>query len=208
MVASRSRPKGAGLAPFGLAAFALALTPADIGRQDLQPPTAQAPTAQALDAPPPAAERARAAMIASPFGTIHAATFSFRRPLGTAIPEPPRIQLASLDVAGLDITGATGERAVRGRRETPAVAPLVFPTVDRTLKGEFMAARPQPEAPFDGAAAAPSASASPADDEIEAAARFVPFPEYDISMSLELNPRLPADETTEPAAEADAAQPD
>ena len=136
MVASRSGPKGAGSAPFGLAALVMILMPTNVGYQDLA----------ALAAPAPALpERARQPMIASPFGTIHAATFSFPRPIGTAIPEPPTIRLASLDLTDIDVTGAIGERAVRSQREAPAADAMVFPTVNRTLKGDFLASRPQPD---------------------------------------------------------------
>ena len=196
MVASRSGPKGAGSAPFGLAALVMILMPTNVGYQDLA----------ALAAPAPALpERARQPMIASPFGTIHAATFSFPRPIGTAIPEPPTIRLASLDLTDIDVTGAIGERAVRSQREAPAADAMVFPTVNRTLKGDFLASRPQPDPSADPPAE--ETPGTPPDDEIEAAARFVPFPEYDISLSLELHPQIPGEETVE-TSEADVPQPD
>ena len=53
-------------------------------------------------------QRARAHMMASPFGTIHAATFSFPQPVGTLIPEPPSIQLASIGAYDPETTGALG----------------------------------------------------------------------------------------------------
>src|SRR5262249_58546461 len=42
--------------------------------------------------------------------------------------------------------------------------------------------------------------AAPAVDEIEAAMRFVPFPEYDISLSLELYPQVPREDAPDEAA--------
>src|SRR5437660_755248 len=109
MVALGPGPKGAGLAPFGLAALVFVLMPTHIGFQDLA----------ARAAPQPAMmERPRPAMIASPFGTIHAATFSFPRPIGTAIPEPASFLLAGLSVDDPDATGSIG-RPVRSQREAP-----------------------------------------------------------------------------------------
>src|SRR5262245_39745574 len=176
MTASRSGPKGA-FASFGLAALVFVLVPTDVGPQDIA-----ARAAHAAVAP----ERPRPAF-ASPFGTIHASTFSFPRPIGTEIPEP-RIQLASLGVVGLDVTRSTGERTGGGRGESTSVAPVSFPTVNRALKGDLLGPRPQPDPTVETETAArhlPDLA-----DEIEAAARFVPFPEYDISMSLEMHPQV------------------
>jgi spore germination cell wall hydrolase CwlJ-like protein len=198
MSASRSGPKGAFLAPFGLAALVAILNPTNIGYQDLRALAAQA-------ASPP--ERSRPAMIASPFGTIHAPTFgSFQRPLGTVIPEPPKIRLASLGGATpypSDVMGAIGEPAVRSQRDSLSAPPLVFPTVDRRLKGDFLALHSQPDPVTQHSAAEPPLV--PTDDELEAALRFVPFPDYDISLSLEPHPRIPGEAD---GPEADTAQPD
>ena len=60
-------------------------------------------------------------LIASPFGTIHAAMFSLPRPIGTAIPHPPLYALANFDPH--DITGSIG-----ASRSATANAPLQFPT--------------------------------------------------------------------------------
>jgi spore germination cell wall hydrolase CwlJ-like protein len=198
MIASRSRPKGAVVASFGLATLAAILIPTDIGYQDLLVLAAQAASAP---------ERNRPALIASPFGTIHAATFgSFQRPLGTAIPEPPKVRLASLGGSAFyssEVTGAIGANGVHAGRESPLAPPLAFPTVDRRLKGDFLALQSPPE-PMSGSSAS-QAPRAPADDEIEAALRFVPFPDYDISLSLEPHPQMP-DEADGP--QVDAAQPD
>ena len=83
MVLSRKRPKGVRYyAPFGLSVLVMSLMPRSIGYQDLV-----ALMARQSEVP----QRARAHMLASPFGTIHAATFSFPQPVGTLIPEPPLI---------------------------------------------------------------------------------------------------------------------
>src|SRR5215208_2622697 len=132
MVPLRNGPKAAEIASFGLAILIYVLTPTQTGEQDFvaaQPTTIAAPWRERL--------------IASPFGTIHAATFSLPRPIGTAIPEQPLVRLASL-----------GTASEAYKRNAPAVQP----------------------------------------DEIAAAMHFEPFPEYDISLSLELDPKLPAED--------------
>ena len=109
MAVSRKRPKGSRYyGPFGLSVLAMTLMPKQIGYQDLVALMARQPEAS---------QRARAHMLASPFGTIHAATFSFPQPIGSYIPEPPRYQLAS--------AGARRHRLDRARlcRRRPAVAP-------------------------------------------------------------------------------------
>jgi spore germination cell wall hydrolase CwlJ-like protein len=192
MIASRSGPKGA-LASFGLAAFVSVLLPTDVGPQDV---AARAAHPSAMP------ERPRS-VIASPFGTIHAATLSFPRPVGTEIPEA-RVRLASLEAHDVDLTGAIGERVVRGRLDTPSQAPAAFPTVNRALKGDLLGPRPQPDPTIETETAARHLPDKAIEDEIEAAARFVPFPEYDISMSLELRPHVPVEEPVE----AETEQPD
>ncbi len=100
MVLSRKRPKGVRYyAPFGLSVLAMSLVPRSIGYQDLV-----ALMARQSEVP----QRARAHMLASPFGTIHAATFSFPQPVGTLIPEPPSYQLASVGTYDPETTGSLG----------------------------------------------------------------------------------------------------
>src|SRR5262245_49363941 len=98
MVPSRNGPKGAEVASFGLAILVFLLTPTQVGYQDLAALIAQQPAVAA---------RSREHLIASPFGTIHAATFSLPRPVGTAIPEAPMVRLASLGPH--DVTGSIGD---------------------------------------------------------------------------------------------------
>lgn len=196
MTVLRFRPKGAKAALFGLAAPMFCILPNSIGYQDLASLIAQQPAVS---------QRWRAHMMASPFGTIHAATFSLPRPVGTAVPEPESYRLASFDPDDPTIAGPLGR----------ADAPVSFPTIDRTRKGNFLNARPEPSpsaaVPSAEARATPAVSAieelpdiatqvlapEPARpdplDEIEAAVRFAPFPEYDISMSLELHPQVPVE---------------
>jgi spore germination cell wall hydrolase CwlJ-like protein len=125
MVASRQRPKGVrSIGPFGLTVLVMSLMPRQIGYQDVvasQPRQSEA------------VQRVRAAL-ASPFGTIHAATFSLPRPVGTLIPDPPPYRLASLAPGDADITGAIGS-LYRPRFD--------FPAVNRRLKGDLLVVRPR-----------------------------------------------------------------
>jgi len=69
--------------------------------------------------------------IASPFGTIHAATFSMTRPLGSQIPQIAGYTLASFDpreIGSEDTTRILGLMGIAPKR--------VFPKVDRTNKGD------------------------------------------------------------------------
>ena len=140
MVASRNRPKGFRNGPFGLGVLALSLVPTQIGYQDL---------ASLLARQPAVAQRARAHVLASPFGTIHAATFSFPRPVGTGMPESPVYQLASLGVRELDLTGSISPDFSGGPEVDSRVSPD-FPIVNRRLKGDLLVTRQRPEPPPPG----------------------------------------------------------
>jgi len=127
MVASRNRPKGGRIIPFGLSVLTLGLVPNQIGYQDL---------AALLVRQHDVSQRARAHALASPFGTIHAATFSFPRPIGSSIPDLPPVRLASLGSGDPEITGALG---VPGSPDADR-----FPTVNRSLKGDLLVSRRPP----------------------------------------------------------------
>ncbi|MFZ0846299.1 MAG: cell wall hydrolase [Pseudolabrys sp.] len=153
--------------------MAIALLPTSIGFQDLGALLARQPAV---------AERARAHLIASPFGTIHAAMFSLPRPVGTAIPPPPIYALANFDPA--DITGSIGSQPLGD-----GSAPLQFPKVNRKTKGDSALARarePLPPLP-------PNAAIEPLPDaETDAAlkneivgGRFEPYSEYEFPEVLE-----------------------
>jgi spore germination cell wall hydrolase CwlJ-like protein len=134
MVASRKRPKGVRsyYGPFGLCVLVMSLMPRQIGYQDMVALMARQPEAT---------QRVRASMLASPFGTIHAATFSFPRPIGTMIPEPPPYQPTGLATGDLDVTGAIG-----GELGLALVRPrLDFPLINRRLKGDLLVTRPREE---------------------------------------------------------------
>ena len=202
MDALRSGPRAADVAALGLAGLLFVLTSTQIGNQDLG----------ALMAPErKVAPRWREHAIASPFGTIHQATFSLPQPVGTGIPEMPKIRLASLDPTD-DIVGSINGGPFSAR--TPRAAP----TINRARKGDRLVS----ESPVPASTAEPALEPQPdvsgaseelpevqADilaaierdarkraepvarpDEIEAEMHVVPFPEYDISLSLELRPRI------------------
>ncbi len=135
MVASRNRPKGIGV-PFGLCVLAFVLLPTSSGHQDL---------AALIAGQPAVAERWQQHVLASPFGTIHAATFSFPRPIGAHIPEPGSFRLASFDPAAPDATRSAPPEPLGNA--VPVRRPLDYPVVDRTLKGDRLAVRPRSELP-------------------------------------------------------------
>jgi spore germination cell wall hydrolase CwlJ-like protein len=215
MVPSRNGLRGAEVASLGLAIVLYVITPTQIGDQDIV-------------APAPSPSRWRDHTIASPFGTIHAAMFRMPQPVGTDIPEPPRIRLASLGVD--DITGSIGlerlarpadgavfpiiNRAGKGDRLFPS-APSDSdraPSVEETPSQTIMPARAKtaeiesndhsedelPDAQTvvlaDIARDAQRRNAPPQPDEIAAAMHFEPFPEYDIALSLEMNPKIAGEE--------------
>ena len=120
-----------GHAPFGFGVLALTLLPSSIGLQDL---------AALLANQPGVAARAHSHIIASPFGTIHAATFSMPSPIGTAIPQPPLYALANFDPS--NITGSIAQQFLGD----PS-APLQFPTVNRKAKRDSALARPREPMP-------------------------------------------------------------
>ena len=213
MVALRSESAPVA-ASFGLAALVYLFTPSLAGYADLGALIARQPEVAA---------HWRQHLIAAPLETVHAAIFTLPQPIGTAFPGPAGLTLASYTAGDGDIVGSIPANVTRA---APVEAePLVFPSVNRAGKGDRLApsAAPTPQtraAPADAAVEedltardlqadmlaqiardrAPK-PAEPAVDEIEAAVRFVPFPEYDISLSLELNPQVPREEADEAAPE-------
>jgi len=123
MVALRRRPLAAFTGSFWLCALLVALAPSSIGYQDL---------AAYLARQPGVSERWRDHLIASPFGTIHAATFSFARPIGTTLSEPIDARPVNFDPRSLDVKvwfGDSGSSLLR-----PALQ-VAYPSVNRRLKG-------------------------------------------------------------------------
>jgi spore germination cell wall hydrolase CwlJ-like protein len=162
MGVSRHRPKGGLRASLGLcvAAVSLAagLTPTMIGRQDLAALIAQRPMV---------VEHPRSHSIASPFGTIEAATFSMPMPISEAMPVSLSYALAGLDPGNADITGSIRERmlgdaAIDELQDSSHRSAL--PEVNRRLKGDRLVSRPQPQEPLNETPEeqAPVAEQSPA----------------------------------------------
>lgn len=171
--ASRRRPRGVA-ATLGLAAVTLALLPAPAGHLDLALVSAEAETGEGF----------HSHLIASPFGTIHLATFSFPKPVGTALPDFHR---ANFDPGG-EITAAI----VRGDKpmDSDAATPQAFPQVNRNLKGPRLVPRTRPD--FD--TPEPAAADDPGD-------AGEPQPEP----PAEPLARHPADPAASPASESPAA---
>jgi spore germination cell wall hydrolase CwlJ-like protein len=123
MVASRVRAVSASASPFWFGAFFFALMPTSVGYQDL---------AALLSQQPSFAQHVREHLIASPFGTIERATFSYGQPIvGTSMPEPLGYQTVNFDPRSLDRSSF--------QIDAPLNAPgpaLEYPTVNRTLKGD------------------------------------------------------------------------
>jgi spore germination cell wall hydrolase CwlJ-like protein len=160
-------------ASIGLSALAFALLPTAIGFQDL---------GVLLVRQPGVAARAQRHVIASPFGTIHAAAFSLPNPIGTAIPHPPLYALANFDPT--DITGAIASQFLGDPN-----APLHFPAVNRTSKRNSLLARPReplpPLPPLLSIESAPQAQADAPLKSEEADSRFDPYSEYQFSSALD-----------------------
>jgi len=139
MVASRIRVMGASYsAPFWLSAFCIALMPTSIGYQDLAALVAHRP-AIAADW--------RDHLIASPFGTIEPATYSYSRPIGTSIPEPLGYQTVNFDPRSLDGNAWRIDGPLTAR---PAKQ-VEYPSVNRALKGDRQPASNIAPAPMEPA---------------------------------------------------------
>ena len=135
MVASRIGVTGACCsARFWFSACCAALMPTSIGYQDLA-----ALIAHEHGAP------AQWHLIASPFGTVQAATFSYSRSIGSAMPEPLGFQTVSFDSRSLE--------AFSWKIDEPLSAhpahQLEYPAVDREHKGDRLPANNVPSAPAD-----------------------------------------------------------
>lgn len=158
-------PRGARWASFGFAVTVFGLLPSEIGYQDI---------AALIARQPGVAARWQKHALASPFGTIHAATFSIPRPIGAAIPRGLGARLTSLRSGDGDITGSIARDPLGQVIRPPQ--PHEFPTVDRRAKGDRLSSKgnrlpatrpeadivviPQSVPPEDEAAAVPTAPAS------------------------------------------------
>jgi spore germination cell wall hydrolase CwlJ-like protein len=159
----RRRPSAASIA-IGFAL--LTVYPDTIGFQDL---------GALLARQPGVAKRWQQHLIASPFGTIHAAMFSLPRPIGTSIPHPPVYALANFDPA--DITGSIGRQLLGD-----PMAPIQFPKPNRKAKRDSAVSRPRdPMPPLPPALAIESAPQAEVDTTLkkDENARFDPYAQYE-----------------------------
>src|SRR5580692_3887448 len=136
MAASRVRVMGASSAPYYFSAFLLALMPTSIGYQDLAALVAQQTGLS---------QNWREHMIASPFGTVEPAIFTYGRPVGTSIPEPLGFQLASFDPDTADTNDWRIDAPLNAMASPPARAMVEYPTVNRRLKGDRQPVNATPE---------------------------------------------------------------
>jgi spore germination cell wall hydrolase CwlJ-like protein len=196
----RNRPKGARFASFGFGLCVFALIPNETGYQDI---------ASLLARQPGVAERWQKRVFASAVASIQVATFSFGRPIGTASRASATFQLASLDNQGIDITGSLTRNPVV--QVPPRYQASDFPKVNRALKGDRLAnVTPEIAAPVEAspsnedpstsnasvmgtktAVAKPAAQPAPLDPELAEALKAPPlpqYPQYDVAMSLEIQP--------------------
>jgi len=94
---------------------------------------------------PAVGESFRAHLIASPFGTIHAATFSFPQPVGTGIPAGAGLHVAAYTSG--DVAGAISRAPPAPPHiELPAATSRRdFPDINRALKGPRLVRRVRPD---------------------------------------------------------------
>ncbi|MGP0089916.1 MAG: cell wall hydrolase [Xanthobacteraceae bacterium] len=154
---------------------ACVVMPTQIGYQDVGALIARQPAVS---------ERWQQHVLASPFGTIHAATFSFPQPLGATIPQPPTYELESFDAQGPDVTGSLGPRPINA-------APPEYQRIDRRLKGDFLVVSVwrdvvPPEPPPEPQQAA--TQDDPVGAELAAALRAPPLPAYSRKPALTADP--------------------
>lgn len=125
MLALRNRLVVAFSGPFWLSALCVGLAPTTIGYHD---------PAALVARQPDTADRWRD-LTTSPFGTVHAAMFSFSRPIGTTTLEPAGVEPVNFDPSMSDLKAwiaGSGSALVRPARR------VEYPTVNRRLKGDRM----------------------------------------------------------------------
>jgi spore germination cell wall hydrolase CwlJ-like protein len=149
-----SQRRVAKTARLGLVIVGFGLLPTQIGLQDLG--SLIAPRAAASDFP-------QGHFIASPFGTIHAPLITFPRPAGTDRAYAGEFRVASIDPNDADVTGSISSRALIDPRDERV---LIFPEVNRRLKGDRLVPSERPPVPTtstkpqQGAANVPSEGAT------------------------------------------------
>jgi len=191
----RRGPKGRA-ARFAIAVFVLTMPPSRTGYQADAPPLAGEARREEITGQPTVEDSFRAHLIASLFGTIHAATFRFPQPVGTGIPSsglqmatytsrdetapfvrsprvPPPNRRAHAGQEGSDREFPEINRALKGPRLVPRVRPDFDSPQPSTIEGSNPARGPLPPAPTAGAsedAAADRAetrNANPGPDDVD-----------------------------------------
>src|SRR5688572_4479986 len=133
--ASRRRPKGGLITPFGLGFLTFVVAPSAIGSQDLAALVARQPVM---------AERPMSRF--SLISTAHGATFNMPRPMSSAMPAPLSYTLAGLDTTYSGMTSSIRERLLGDAPFVPDDAELPVP--NRSSKGDRLPvpkAEPHPE---------------------------------------------------------------
>jgi spore germination cell wall hydrolase CwlJ-like protein len=123
------------VARLGLVIVGVYLLPTEIGLQDLG--SMIAPRAAASGFP-------QDHFIASPFGTIHAPLLAFPRPAGTDLRDDADFRSAKLDPNDADVTGSIASRALIDPSDDRL---LIFPEVNRRLKGDRLVPSERAPAP-------------------------------------------------------------
>ena len=117
--------RGYGSTRFWLSAFCMAVVPSSIGSQDIA-----ALIAHRAGSPQQHSHRH---LLASPFGTIEPATFSYGiRPIGTAMPRPPAVELVNFDPRAGKARVWSLDQPVRLQQRS---AEFNYPKVNRERKG-------------------------------------------------------------------------
>jgi spore germination cell wall hydrolase CwlJ-like protein len=111
------------------------MPPARIGYQDV---------AALIATVPAVGESFRKHLIASPFGTIHAATFSFPQPVGTGIPAGPGLPIAAYTASG-DAPGVLVRAPPAPPHTDLQSSGREFPEINRGLKGPRLVPRVRPD---------------------------------------------------------------
>jgi spore germination cell wall hydrolase CwlJ-like protein len=124
------------------------------------------------------AERWHEHLIDSPFGTIHAATFSMAEPIGTDIPHPPVYALANFDP--LDVAASIGAEVLGDPN-----APVQFPRVNRKDKRDSLLSRARapmpPLPPLLAIQSVPQVQVDAPLVEENTAGRFDPYSQYEFA---------------------------
>src|SRR3981189_363361 len=141
---------------------------------------------------PAVADRVREHLIASPFGTIHAGLFPFPQPAGSGMPDLREFRLASLAPGGSIATRTVQTTSDR-------TSGVMFPEVDRSLKGDRLVPR---ERPASEKPAAPQQGAEQGGGQTYTLASVTPAP-TDVAPTLDGHAAIP-EQSELGVAEADS----